>query len=311
MAKSRFLMVGAGAIGGYFGGRLVQKGEDVTFLVRPSMQRQLAESGLRIKSVHGDFHSSVQTITYGDAAEPFDYILLSVKAYHLQGVLQDLVPYVGEHTTILPLLNGYDHFSILQEQFGPEKVLGGQCYIESTLDEQGTIVQTSPFHRIVFGEWGGGESERTKELLNHLDQAGFSVLLSPEIQREVWRKYIFIAGLSGITTLMDSPVGPILGTPSSRNVYTRLLHEIVTIARKAGMPIDDEQESNAMRSMESLQPSFMSSMQRDIQKKLPVEADHLQGYLLSLADGSAGSFPILETVYARLKVYESLNGYSS
>ncbi|MFC3749722.1 ketopantoate reductase family protein [Paenibacillus sp. GCM10012306] len=300
----RFLVVGAGAVGGYFGGRLVQKGEDVTFLVRPSKQRQLADHGLKVKSVHGDFHTPIRTITYGDQAEPFDCILLSVKAYHLPGLLTDIAPYVGEHTLILPLLNGYDHFGTLANHFGPEKVLGGLCYIESTLDDEGTIIQTSPFHRIVFGELSGGGSERSQQLFSHLDQAGFTVVLSEDIQRVIWQKYVFIASFSGITTFMESPVGPILHTPEAMEIYSRLLKEIVTLARRAGMPVDSDLEATTLQTMVSLQPSMMSSMQRDMQKQLPIEADHLHGFLLALAASDKGDYPILQTVYARLKVYE-------
>ncbi|MGW9529549.1 ketopantoate reductase family protein [Paenibacillus terrae] len=302
----RFLIVGAGAIGGYFGGRLIQKGEDVTFFVRPSKKSRLKEKALIVKSVHGNFHTPIRAITNGEAVEPFDCIIVAVKAYHLHQLQFNLEPYIGEHTMILPLLNGYEHFDSLRKQFGPEKVLGGLCYIETTLDHDGSVVQTSPFHRIVFGEWNGGQSERTQILLNHLDHAGFTVTQSQDIQREVWQKYIFVASLSGITTLMDASVGTILATAESRAIYEKLLHEMVTLARNAGMPIDSELEAHTLKTMDSLRPEMMSSMQRDMLKKLPIEASHLHGSLLALAAGSHDAYPILETVYARLKVYESL-----
>jgi 2-dehydropantoate 2-reductase len=300
----RFLIVGAGAIGGYFGGRLVQKGEDVTFLVRPQKQKHLRDTGLVIKSVHGDFSNPVQTITHGEPAGPFDCIILAVKAYHLPQVQRDIAPYVSSDTMILPLLNGYEHFTQLMEAFGEERVLGGLCFIETTLDKEGTVIQTSPRHDIVFGEWHGGISERTQTLLCHLDNAGFTVTLSENIQRDIWQKYIFIASMSGITTLMSMPVGPILATPAARTVYERLLHEIVSIARNHGAPIDEETEARTLKTMESLSPEMKSSMQRDMEKGLPVEADHLHGALLSLASPEEGFYPVLESVYGRLKVYE-------
>jgi 2-dehydropantoate 2-reductase len=303
----RFLIVGAGAIGGYFGGRLVQKGEDVTFLVRTAKQIQLEADGLIVKSIHGDFQTSVRTLTYKEGEKHFDCIIIAVKAYHLLQVMDDIEPYVGEHTLILPLLNGYDHFSILQNRFGSDHILGGLCYIETTLDSTGAIVQSSSFHSIVFGEWVGGESERTQLLLSHLDQAGFTVTLSSDIQREVWQKYIFVASLSGITTLMDSSVGPILATPVARAVYEQLLQEIVTLAQKAGMPVGSEMSATTMQKMLSVLPEFTSSMHRDMHKQLPVEADHLHGALLAMALLGQDAYPVLETVYARLKVYESVN----
>ncbi|WP_068505040.1 ketopantoate reductase family protein [Paenibacillus kribbensis] len=302
----RFLVVGAGAVGGYFGGRLIQKGEDVTFLVRPSNKLSLVQCGLTIKSAHGDFQTPVQTITYGEASQPFDCIILAVKAYHLPQLESDLAPYVSEDTMILPLLNGYQHFESLRKHFGAEKVLGGLCYIETTLDHEGSIVQTSPFHRIVFGEWDGAISGRTQMLCSHLDHAGFTVTQSHDIQREIWQKYIFVASMSGITTLMGTSVGTILATPESRIIYEKLLHEIVTLVRDAEMPVHSEMEDHTLKTMESLRPEMMSSMQRDMQKNLPIEASHLYGSLLALASGGNTSYPILETVYARLKVYEGL-----
>jgi 2-dehydropantoate 2-reductase len=303
----RFLIVGAGAIGGYFGGRLVQKGEDVTFLVRSNKQKQLDNEGLKITSVHGDFQTPVTTITYGEGVEPFDCILIAVKAYHLPQVMKDLTPYISEHTMILPLLNGYDHFNILQKHFGAEKVLGGLCYIETTLDSKGTIVQTSSFHRIVFGEWAGRESDRAQLLFKHLDNAGFSAVLSSDIHREVWQKYIFIASLSGITTLMDSTVGPILASPQAHAIYEQLLTEIVSLAQSADMPVGADMIAATMQKMDALIPEFTSSMHRDMLKHLPVETDHLHGSLLAMSSASTDAYPVLETVYARLKVYESVN----
>lgn len=306
MATSmRFLIVGAGAIGGYFGGRLVQKGENVTFLVRESRQAQLAATGLSIRSVHGDYQTPVQTLTYGEDTEPFDCVILAVKAYHLPQLLVDLAPYVGEQTVILPLLNGYNHFELLKQRFGQEKVLGGLCNIETTLDPQGVILHTSPFHSMVFGEWTGGESERSQVLYSHLSDAGFTVTLSQNIQQEVWKKYIFIASFSGITTLMDSPIGPILAAPQCRAIYVRLVREIVDLARSAGMPVGPDMEASTLQRVLSAPPGMTSSMHRDMQKQLPVEADHLQGSLLDLDTEGKGSYPILEAVHARLKVYES------
>lgn len=301
----RFLIVGAGAIGGYFGGRLAQKGEDVTFLVRPQKRKQLEETGLHVKSIHGDLHTPIRMLTSGEAAEPFDCIILSVKAYHLEQAQQDIAPYVGKNTLLLPLLNGYQHFASLKKAFGEKNVLGGLCFIETTLDQEGTIIQTSPRHDIVFGEWKGGISERTTILLRHLDKAGFTAILSKNIQRDIWQKYIFISSMSGITTLMGKAVGPILATPQARLVYERLVQEIVSIARNSGAPVDEEMEARTLKTMKSLHPEMKSSMQRDMEKGLPVETDHLHGSLLALTSSEQGLYPVLEAVYGRLKVYEA------
>lgn len=305
----RILIVGAGAIGGYFGGRLVEKGEDVTFLVRHNRQRQLQEHGLAIRSVHGDFTWRVRTIQSGDDAQPFDLVVLSVKAYHLQESVRDIRPYVGESTAILPLLNGFQHFAELKEAFGAERVLGGLCFIESTLDGSGRIVQSSARHDLVFGEWDGSTSDRTRTILQHLQNANFNVTLSEQVQTDIWHKYIFITCMSGITTLMQAPIGPILADPYGKAAYKKLLDETVSIANKIGAPVTADIAPQTLATTEALNADMKSSMQRDMEKRLPVEADHLQGAWLSMAaeqGANEADYPLLQTVYANLKIYEAM-----
>lgn len=304
----RFLVVGAGAIGGYFGGRLVQKGADVTFLVREGRRRQIEKNGLVINSVHGDFQSKVRTITTDDVkTQPYDLILLSVKAYHLDQAIKDIIPFVHEHTLILPLLNGYKHYDVLMSTFGTENVLGGLCFIESTLDHDGRIIQTSARHDLIFGEWDGRISNRVEQVYEHMKDAGFTVQLSEEVQKEIWHKYIFISSMSGITTLMRSPIGPIFAVEEGRQTVKKLIAEIVSIARAVEAPLIDNIEESIYQTMKVLHEQMKSSMQRDMEKSLPIEADHLQGTLLQLGVEkglTAQQLPILSTVYANLKVYE-------
>ncbi|MGZ4032606.1 MAG: ketopantoate reductase family protein [Tumebacillaceae bacterium] len=303
----RFLVVGAGAVGGYFGGRLVQKGEDVTFLVRPKRQAQLQATGLVVHSVHGDFKTPVQTCTYGEAAEPFDVILLTVKAYNFPQMKAELAPYIGAETKILPLLNGYDHFPVLQELFGQGRVLGGCCHIESTLNEAGEIVQTSQLHNITLGDWEGGISARTELIFEQMQNAGFNVTLSEQVQRDVWNKYIFIASFSGITTLMHAAIGPIRDDEYAYGVLRQLVQEVVAIANLAGAPLADGTTDAVMLNIDRMNPQFKSSMLRDMEKGLLVEADHIHGALLQIAKqhgADLSKYPLLQTVYGHLKLYE-------
>ncbi|MDM5155182.1 ketopantoate reductase family protein [Bacillus sp. DX1.1] len=302
----RFLIVGAGAIGGYFGGRLAQKGEDVTFLVRSKKQKQLNDEGLTIKSIHGDFHTPVKTIGYEDPVQKYDVIIIAVKSYHLPQVQTDIAPYVGSKTVILPLLNGYEHFEHLQHAFGKETILGGLCFIETTLDEHGTVIQSSPRHDLVFGEWDGTYSDRAKRILSHFHDAGFNVTLSENIQRDIWHKYIFIASMSGVTTLMNAPIGPILSDENGQKIYRRLILEVTSIAKLVGAPVSEEVEEQTFQITLALSPSMKSSMQRDMEKNLSVEAQHLHGFLLAKISPTEENYPILQTVYSRLKIYESM-----
>ena len=299
----RVLMVGAGAVGGYFGGRLVEKGEDVTFLVRKKRQEQLEQNGLVIKSVNGDAKLKVKTLTAGQPAPAFDLIILSVKAYHLTETVNDLKPYVGENTTILPLLNGIVHIQQLQNEFGAEKILGGLCFIESTLNAQGEIEQYSPQHEIVYGELNGDVTKRILDIQALFDGAGFDARYSQKIRIEMWQKYIFISAMSGMTCLMNSSIGPILSAPYGKEMYHQLLEEIVSVARHQEPEIPTALAGKILHNMESLSPSMKSSMLRDMEKGKPVESDHFHGALLKMAPGDA-RLPLIKAVYSRLSIYQ-------
>jgi 2-dehydropantoate 2-reductase len=302
----KFLIVGAGAVGGYYGGRLVEKGADVTFLVRPGRQQQLQERGLVIRSVQGDFSAPVQSITAADAATPFDVIILSVKSYHLPSVIEEVRPFAGNDTLILPLLNGYRHYVELQDAFGHDKVLGGLCSLETTLDSDGTIVHTSPLHDLTFGEWDGGLTPRVQAVQEQMEGANFNSTLHENVRMAVWHKYILIAAMSGITTLMRSPIGPILSNNSGRTAFDRLLSEIVTIAKRSGAPVAENVEERIATAARNMKYSMKASMLRDMEKGQQVEAEHLQGYLLAAAEMHDVEAPVLQAAYGNLKIYEIL-----
>ncbi|MFC7440095.1 ketopantoate reductase family protein [Laceyella putida] len=299
----RVLVIGAGAVGGYYGGRLAEKGEDVTFLVRKRRKEQLDRHGLVIKSVNGDARLKVQTLLAGQDAPSFDLILLSVKAYHLEQTLRDLAPYVGEKTTILPLLNGIKHIKLLQERFGSDKILGGLCFIESTLNAQGEVEQYSQAHDLVFGELDGKVSDRVKAIAALFEHAKCHARPSEQISVEMWKKYIFISAMSGMTCLMNSSIGPIFESPCGKETYRGLLDEIISIARHYEPSISPDLSSLILASLESLSPNMKSSMLRDMEKGEPVETDHFHGALLQLAPKDA-KLPLLKAVYSALSIYQ-------
>lgn len=301
----RVLVVGAGAVGGYFGGRLVEKGENVTFLVRPKRQEQLRLDGLVIKSVHGDAQLDVQTITYGQCADPFDLILLSVKAYHLPEVLSSLDSYVSSNTTILPLLNGFAHFPVLQNRYGKERVLGGLCFIESTINAEGHIEQYSQIHDLVYGEWNEQASSRMVTLQRLFANANLRATHSTQISLDVWKKYIFIATMSGMTSLVRGSLGTIWDTPTGEQTYRRLAQEIIQIAQGQEHRLQFKEVYQQVIKRSLQQPiSMKSSMSRDIEKGNPIETDHFHGYLLQIKPNEIQA-PTLEAIYTALSAYQN------
>ncbi|MDA1759450.1 2-dehydropantoate 2-reductase [Bacillus cereus] len=302
----RILVLGAGGVGGFFGGRLVEKGEDVTFLVRSKRKQQLEEKGLVIRSVNGDFSFQPKLITKEDRTSPFDVILFSTKAYHLNEGIQDLKPFVGENTVIIPLLNGIAHVSRLQKEFGEEKVIGGLCFIETTLNDRGEIVQTSAANRLVFGEINSKDSERIKCISKVFAGTKSSFVLSENITQDMWHKYLFITVMSGVTTLMRAPIGPIRESEGGRDFIRNVFEESVQIMRALGAPVKANIIEEHMKTIDKISYDMKSSMQRDMEKGSLIEGEHLQGYLLDLAEEFSIEAPLLGVVYQNLNVYEKV-----
>ena len=301
----RILIVGAGGIGGYFGGRLLEKGEDVTFLVREKRKQELVVNGLMVESVHGDMKLQPNVLLSGESADPFDVILLSTKSYHLQGAIEDIQPYVLENTMILPLLNGIAHIDTLIKEFGTEKVLGGLCFIETTLDEHGNVVQTSPVHDLVYGERSGETTDRILELQSAFNGTKTNFRLSETIEQEMWHKYLFITTLSGVTSLFRSPVGPIQDQKYAISTIKSLLQEVTSVMRSVDAPLADKIEDVQLNKILQLGANMKSSLQRDMEKGLQTEVEHFFGYLLQIANKENLSTPVMDAIYANLKIYES------
>ncbi|MCY8689637.1 ketopantoate reductase family protein [Bacillus spizizenii] len=300
----KFLVVGAGGVGGYIGGRLAEKGNDVTFLVRHKRAEQLKETGLVIHSEKGDVSFQPALISAGETGH-FDVVIIASKAYSLDQVLDDVKPFIGRESVIIPFLNGYRHYEQLFTAFSKEQVLGGLCFIESALDHKGEIHHTSASHRFVFGEWNGERTERITALEEAFSGVKAEVIISGHIEKDIWKKYLFIAAQAGITTLFQRPLGPILETEGGRHTVQTLIGEIGAILRKEGVPADPDLEEESFRTMTSMSYHMKSSMLRDIENGQKTEGDHLHGFLLEKAKRLSLAAPILETVYAKLQMYEA------
>ncbi|PAO69710.1 MULTISPECIES: ketopantoate reductase family protein [Bacillus] len=300
----KFLVVGAGGVGGYIGGRLAEKGNDVTFLVRQKRAQQLKETGLVIHSEKGDASFQPVLITAGETGR-FDVVIIASKAYSLDQVINDVKPFIHQESVIIPFLNGYRHYEQLFAAFSKEQVLGGLCFIESALDNRGEIHHTSASHRFVFGEWNGERTNRIKALEEAFSGVKAEVIISGHIEKDIWKKYLFIAAQAGITTLFQRPLGPILDTESGRHTAQTLIGEIGAVLRKEGVPADPDLEEESFRTMTSMSYHMKSSMLRDMENGQTTEGDHLHGFLLEKAKRLSLAAPVLETVYANLQMYEA------
>jgi len=230
----RTLIVGAGALGGYFGGCLVRAGRDVTFMVRPRRAEQLARTGLAIISPRGDFTVAARTVLAGGIHEPFDLVLVGVKSYSLDQAIGEFAAAVGPDTMVLPILNGLRHLDILVARFGQQHVLGGMANISAGLDVDGRVVHFMPNNALAFGEIAGGASERCSAVEAMFKDADVDGRASDVIMQDMWEKFVQLSTVAGITCLMRASIGTILAAPGGQEAIFRLFHECCAIATAAG-----------------------------------------------------------------------------
>ncbi|HZP67535.1 MAG TPA: 2-dehydropantoate 2-reductase [Rudaea sp.] len=301
----RILVVGAGATGGYFGGRLAAAGRDVTFLVRARRAEQLAASGLRIRSPHGDVNlASPKTVLAEGLAEPYDLVLLSCKAYDLDGAMASFAPAMGTDSMILPVLNGMRHLDALDARFGHARVLGGQCVIAATVDDDGTILHLNNVHGIAYGERDGGTSERVQRVDAALSGAGFDARLSEHIAQDMWEKWTFLAALAAGTCLMRASIGEIVAAPGGDATMRGLFDECAAIAGAHGHAPRAAFAEKALTMLSQPKSSLTASMLRDLERGGRIEADHIVGDLIARR-GAGVPRSILELAYTHLKAYEA------
>lgn len=301
----RLLVVGAGATGGYYGGRLAAAGRDVTFLVRPGRASQLQKDGLQIVSPFGDVTLTPKLVTAGQIAGPYDVVILTVKAYSLEAALDDLAPAIGPQTMILPVLNGMRHVDVIRARFGDRALIGGLCRIPGTLDEQGRVVQMGRFHDLAYGEMDGSSTPRIAALDAALKNAGFDAKLTPHIEREMWEKWTLLAALGGICCLMRGTVGEVAAAPGGRDFAAALVDEVVTAIRAVGTAPSEDFVTSTRETLTKPGSAHTSSMYRDLQKGGAVEADQIVGDLLQRAKQAGLAMPLLSLAYANLCVYQA------
>jgi 2-dehydropantoate 2-reductase len=299
----KVLVVGAGAVGAYFGARLLEAGVDTTFLVRPKRQAQLRQ-GLSVRSPKGDIRlPPPPTVTADRLGKGFGLVLLSCKAYDLTGAIDSLAPAVGPDTAILPLLNGMRHLDTLKDRFGPQPVLGGQCQIAATLGEDGNVIHLNDIHQLSFGELTGSRTDRATAIEAAFSKAKFDSRLSEAILQEMWEKWVFLSALAGSTCLMRGSVGEII-RGGGVDLPRRMLQECAAIAAAQGHAPRPQPLERAEAVLSDAGSALTASMLRDLERGARTEADHVIGDLLARRGSAPSQLSLLDVAYAHLKTYE-------
>jgi 2-dehydropantoate 2-reductase len=298
----KILVVGAGAIGGYFGARLLAAGRQVTFLVRAGRAEQLRRSGLVLLAPDGNLHlAAPPTVSAAQLDASYDLILLSCKAYDLQDCIADFAAGMNAGTLVLPLLNGMRHMDALDDEFGSERVLGGLARISTTLDGEGRIRQMGDFRALVFGARGAGSAQRMAEVAAALSAPGFTSIPSAGIMRDMWEKWVFIATAAALTSFMRATVGDIVAAGAA-DIAVGLLQECASIAVENGFEPGRSAIDLGRSLLTAAGSPFTASMFRDIEGKSRIEAQHIVGDLLGR---SKAANPLLTVAYAHLRAYEA------
>jgi 2-dehydropantoate 2-reductase len=299
----RVLILGAGGVGGYFGGLLAAAGVDVSFLVRPARAETLARRGLVITSPTGNLRLPVTTLT--QAETPFDAILLSCKAYDLDTAIEAIAPAVGPATLILPLLNGLRHLDRLDARFGRERVLGGLCHIGVRMDDAGDIVHLDGLQRFVLGARVASQTAAAARLHAVLDRGGFAPRLSAAIEQEMWEKFAFLATYAGMTTLLRASVGAIVQADEGEALMIVMLDECIAAATAAGYPPRPASVADMRATLTNRESSGTASMFRDMAANRRTEHDHILGDMLMRARSAGHAAPLLGVSVANMQIYDS------
>jgi 2-dehydropantoate 2-reductase len=302
----RVLVLGAGAIGGYFGGRLVQAGAaEVAFLVRPGRKALLDRAGLVIESASaGNFRASVTTLTAEAVAPGWDVVLLTAKAYDLDAAIEAIRPAVDDRTAVLPLLNGLSHIETLRGAFGAPRVLGGLAQIQATLAPDGTVRHLAPLHALQFGELDGSVSARVLALQDAFRRTPVSATALADIMGAMWAKLVFLGTLAAATVLMRANLGEIAAAPGGAAFIGTLLDRSAAAAAAAGHP-------PPAKAMDSYRGILLgggpttASMLRDLESGGRIEADHILGQLLDAVRRAGIDATLHEAAYLHAKAYEA------
>ncbi len=298
----RIVIFGTGGVGGYFGGRLAQAGEDVTFIARGEHLRAIRTNGLRVDSSSGDFVIQPAKAT-DDVSEvgAVDLVILGVKAWQVPEAARAIRPIVGPNTTVVPMQNGVEAIPQLVAELGSESVIGGLCRIVSFVVEPGHIRHAGFTPTIIIGELDNRQTDRIVRIAGVFKHAGLDTTIAPDIQVALWTKFLFIASFSGVGAMADAPAGVIRSDPKWRGYILSAMEEIYALAHARGVKLPPDSVAKVMAAVDGLPDDATSSMQRDIAAGKPSELDSQNGAVVRMAREAGVDVPIHALIYQTLK----------
>ena len=302
----RIAVIGAGGVGGYFGGRLAAAGTEVTFIARGAQLDAIRSNGLKILSPLGDLHiQPARAVESIDQAGPVDLVLIAVKLWDTESVAQSLRPLSDQGAAILSLQNGVEKDAVLRKYVAADSIIGGVCYIAAKISQPGIISHTGSIQRMVFGEYTGKPSKRTETLLDACKRAAIDAEISGSIEKMIWEKFVFLVGLSGTTSTIRQPIGPIRENPQSRALLLDVMKEVVALGRALGVGLSEDYAQDRLSFCDSLAPSMTSSMYHDLENGNRLELPWLSGGVAELGRTAGTPTPMNRAISDILALYSS------
>jgi 2-dehydropantoate 2-reductase len=300
----KILILGAGAIGGYYGARLIQAGADVTFLVREARAKTLAQSGLSVHSDLGEAQFLVPAVTAGNVTPEYDLVLLACKAYDLDTAMAAIEPALKPRGVVLPLLNGLAVYDRLDARFGKDRILGGVAYIATTLTPDGSIAHVGKGDTLIVGNRTPSAESLARAFYDIIATTPGQRRLSTSIEQDLWNKWVMIASGAMMTCLMRGNVGEILGTDHGRLLMQQAMHECAEVARLSGFELAADAVQTMHGLLENESSTWAASMARDIAQAAPrIEADDIVGDIVKRSVKLGQDAPLARTAFCHLQVY--------
>ncbi len=301
----KIAVMGSGGVGGFYGGRLAHIGCDVSFVARGAHLAAMREHGLTIENEpQGNIHLPRASVTDDPSSiGPVDLVIIAVKLWDTEAAAKAVRPLVGPATAVLSLQNGVIKDDILRREFGDAAVMGGVGYVATHISRPGVIHQTGTMQRLIFGEYDGRRSPRAEALLDALLRAGIKAELSGDIRRTLWEKYTFLVGLSGTTTTMRVPIGPIRSNPQTRAFLLDLFREVVAVGRALGVALPENYAGDRLAFADSVPADMTSSMHHDLDRGNPLEVEWLSGGVVRLGGKAGVPTPVNRAVWDVLALH--------
>lgn len=298
----KILVLGSGGVGGYFGGRLIEIGVDVTFFVRANRSKQIKHNGIKIDSPHGNLSLKVKTLSVGDESHAFDLVILTCKAYDLESSLFDLTSVLSNKPVFLPLLNGFSHIEYLRNRFSNEKVLGGAAHIASVLTPENVIKQLNPIQILTVGAIDSSLTSMALKFTSICESANFKTIYSEGILQALWDKWTFLATLAGSTTLFSTCVGDITSSEIGASLMRKMYKEALAVAATEGYKVDNNAQKKALEILMKPASDFTSSMLRDLTSGKRTEHEHILGDMVRIGIQKNIDVKLLSSAYINILV---------